>query len=514
MLFRRADYPPPGCPKTRQKFPHRLHFAISPHFSLLPYPVDPSMPSSPNLDDKLARKEEAARKFLFARIDYERARNVPYRAREFKLARMRELLDRIGNPHRPLPTLHVAGTKGKGSTAAMIGAVLTAAGFRTGVFSSPHLDRLEERLAIDGRPCSAAELVELIERLIPPVTAMDQAAAGDPLDDGPTYFEIVTAMALLHFARRRVQSAVLEVGLGGRLDSTNVCRPLVSAITSISLDHTKQLGNTLEAIAREKAGIIKPHVPVVSGVTDAGPRQVIRQICGQKGCRLVELGVDFDFAYHPPRKLETAPALGKVDFRWSSREGDYHLRGVPLALLGRHQAANAAVALAVLAELRRIGWTIPDEAVRVGLAELRWPARVELVARQPALVVDSAHNPASVDALIETLDESFSARRRLLVFATTYDKDVRGMLQRLVPAFDHLILTRYLSNPRAVPPEELAAVAAKISQRPSRVCRDPAEAWQLVCALAEPDDLICVTGSFFLAAEIRQLIRAASTSQS
>ena len=455
-------------------------------------------------------RQLAARQFLFGRIDYERARNVPYRTREFKLARMRELLQRIGNPHQPLPTLHIAGTKGKGSTAAMLGAVLTAAGYRTGVFSSPHLDRLEERLAVDGRPCSAAELVELIERLMPDVKAMDEAAAGDPLDDGPTYFEIVTAMALLHFARRQVQAAVLEVGLGGRLDSTNVCRPLVSAITSISFDHTRQLGSTLESIAREKAGIIKPGVPVVSGVTDAAPRQVIREICRQQGCRLAELGVDFDFVYCPPKGLESAPAMGSFDFHSSGPGRDAQLRHVALALLGRHQAANAAVALAVLDELRSIGWPIPDEAVRGGLARLEWPARVEIVQRQPVVVIDTAHNLASIDALIEVLDESFSVRRRLLVFATTHDKDARGMLQRLLPKFDHLVLTRYVSNPRAVPPEELAAMAAELSQRPCRVCQDPADAWQQVRALAGLDDLICISGSFFLAAEIRPRIRPAA----
>ncbi len=467
--------------------------------------------SSPPDRNSDRRRQQAAQEFLFGRIDYERARNVPYRAREFKLARMHELLDRIGNPHHLLPTVHIAGTKGKGSTAAMIAAALTAAGYRTGLFTSPHLDRLEERLAVDGRPCSAAELVELIERLIPAVKAMDEAVAGDPSEDGPTYFEIVTAMALLHFAQRQVEAAVLEVGLGGRLDSTNVCRPLVSAITSISLDHTRQLGHTLPSIAREKAGIIKPGVPVVSGVTDAGPRQVIREVCRVQACQLAELGVDFDFVYHPPKGLETAPALGKVDFHSSGAGGDRHRRGVKLALLGRHQAANAAVALALLEELRRIGWTIPEEAVRDGLAALTWPARVELVARRPAVVIDTAHNPASIDALIRVLDESFSVRRRLLVFATTYDKDMRGMLSRLLPGFDHVFLTRYLSNPRAVPPEELAAAAAEISQRPCRVCPSPAEAWTQVLALAGPDDLICVTGSFFLAAEIRQQILAPST---
>jgi dihydrofolate synthase/folylpolyglutamate synthase len=458
--------------------------------------------------DRAAARRQAALRFLAGRIDYERALSVPYRAQDFKLDRMYELMDRLGNPQQALQVVHVAGTKGKGSTTAMLGAILSAAGYRCGVFTSPHLYRIEERIAVDGQPCSSAELVELVDRVLPAVDTMDQAAARDPGESGPTYFEITTAMALLHFAHRKVQAAVLEVGLGGRLDSTNVCRPLVSVITSISLDHTRQLGNTLELIAWEKAGIVKPSVPVISGVVDPMPREVIRQVCRQQGCRLLELGTDFDFTYQPPRGLETTPALGRMDFRYRVLRCESGCEGLPLRLLGGHQAANAAVALAALAELRQAGWDIPEAAVRTGLAEVVWPARIELLARRPAVVVDAAHNAASVDALLRVLDESFSVRRRWLVFATTREKDVRGMLERLLQRFDGVILTRYLDNPRAVPPDELAAAAAELTGRQYRVCAAPAEAWEAVCSLAGPDDLICVTGSLFLAAEIRAEIIA------
>jgi len=466
--------------------------------------------SSPLSLDPHFDRQEAARRFLHGRIDYERARTVPYRTRTFKLDRMRELLDRLGNPQRALAAVHVAGTKGKGSTAAMIGAVLRASGYRTGVFTSPHFDRVEERLAIDGQPCTRAELVALVERLVPAVEAMDKAAgACSPPEDGPTYFEVITAMAMLHFTGRKVDLAVLEVGLGGRLDSTNVCRPLVSVITSISLDHTRQLGNTLESIAGEKAGIIKPGVPVVSGVTDSGPRQVIREACGRLGCRLMELGVDFDFDYRPPRRLDLAPTMGSIDFRQNHPGREPSCRGVSLSLPGRHQAANAAVALAALAEVRR-RLTSPEEAIRAGLRDLGWPCRVEVVARRPAVVIDSAHNVASIDALVRVLQESFSPRRRLLLFATTHEKDIRGMLSRLVGEFDQVLLTRYLNNPRAVPPEELGALVAELTGRQPHLCETPAQAWEQARAAAEPDDLICVTGSFFLAAEVRQLIRGRS----
>jgi dihydrofolate synthase/folylpolyglutamate synthase len=457
---------------------------------------------SANLDPD-SRMRESALRFLDARINYERIPSAPYRTQELKLERMRQLLARLDNPHDGLPCVHIAGTKGKGSTAAMTGGVLSASGYRTGVFTSPHLDRIEERLAIDGAPCSASELAELVREVAPAVEAMDRTA-----DTGPTYFEVVTAMAMVHFARRGVDVAVLEVGLGGRLDATNVCLPMVCAITSIGFDHTKQLGNTLRSIAREKAGIVKSGRPVVSGVVNPEPRDVIRRICKQRRSRLVELDVDFRFEYFPPRQLELAPAAGKMDFHCLAPNRQRSRQCLSLALLGRHQAANAAVTLAVLGELEQEGWKIPDSAIRSGSADTVWPARVEILARRPAIVLDSAHNPSSIEALVRVLDESFSARRRLLVFATTKGKDVASMLRRLLGCFDEVIFTQYLNNPRAVPASELAAMAAEMTGGQFRVCPRPAAAWDEVRSLATPDDLICVTGSFFIAAEMRQEIWA------
>jgi dihydrofolate synthase/folylpolyglutamate synthase len=388
----------------------------------------------------------------------------------------------------------------------MIGSILRAAGRHVGVFTSPHLHRIEERMAVDGDECSAAEFVDLVDTLAPMIEAMDRER--EPIDgqpDGPTYFEITTAMALLHFARRQTGAAVLEVGLGGRLDSTNVCRPEVSVITSISLDHMQQLGGTLELIAREKAGIVKPGVPLVSGVTAQAPRKVIREICRAQGSRLIELGTDFDVEYRPPRDLDRDDSFGEIDFRDHSGHGDYRLDNARLGLLGRHQAHNAAVALAAIGELRRQGWQIPDHAVRTGLAVARCPARVEILSRRPTIVVDAAHNAASVKALVTTLEESFSPRRKILVFATTQEKDVRGMVEIAFPYFDEILLTRYQHNPRAIPPHELAELAQRLTGRACRVCSRPEQAWQIARELAADDDLVCVTGSFYIAAEIRQL---------
>jgi dihydrofolate synthase/folylpolyglutamate synthase len=486
-----------------------------------------TMSDKPLNDSPVARKD-AAMQFLLGRIDYERMLSMPCGEEAFKLDRMRELLRRLGNPEEKLPIVHITGTKGKGSTAAMIASMLTAAGYRTGLFSSPHLDRVEERFTIDGHACSGEELADLVEQVRPAIEALDQAACPHDMSlpesktsesnipdahlpgsskHGPTYFEIITAMALLHFARQKAQAVILEVGLGGRLDSTNVCQPLLSIITSISFDHTKLLGNTLAAIAGEKAGIIKPGVPVISGVTNDEPREVIRRIAQNNGCRMIEQGIDFDFHYHPALHVEQAADCGRMDFEYGLRYGEKNtMDGIALALLGRHQAGNAAIALAAVEELRRIGWNISETAVREGLAKVVWPARVEVIARHPAVVLDGAHNAASVAALTEVLAESFDVRQRFLIFATTREKDLRGMLGHLLRRFDHVAFTQYLNNPRAVPPEELQALAKEISGKIHPVYADPADAWAAVQQSAASDDLICIAGSFFIAAEMRKIL--------
>ncbi len=447
--------------------------------------------------------------FLRSRIDYERTSSVPYGQRDFRLDRMRQLLARLGNPQQALKIVHVAGTKGKGSAAATIANILTAAGFRTGLYTSPHLDRVEERVMIDGQICPAEALADLIGRIQPVVAALDAEPTHDPqLSNRATYFEIITAAALLHFAERQVAAAVLEVGLGGRLDSTNVCQPLVSLITSISFDHTQQLGPTLAAIAGEKAGIIKHGVPVISGVTEREPGDVVARVAREHGCPLVQLGRDFDFTYRPPRHLEAAPQPARMDFHDRAIGRQTELIDLEMNLIGAHQAANAAVALATVCELRRQGWKIEEGAIRRGLSSVRWPARIEVVRREPTVVLDAAHNVASVEALVHVLEESFSARRRLLVFATTRDKDSRGMLCVLLPRFDEVILTRYWSNPRGVPTDELDLLCEELSPVPRHVCADPETAWNLARQIVGPDDLICITGSFFIAAEMRAAMQS------
>ena len=424
----------------------------------------------------------AAVEFLMSRIDYERSAPVSYGEREYKLDRMRELLRRLGNPQDALAIVHVAGTKGKGSCCAILSQILISAGLRTGVFSSPHLDRIEERMAVDGLPCPEDPFVDLVEELRPIVEQMDaEAVRAGNHEIGPTYFELTTALALLHFARSDVDLAILEVGMGGRLDSTNVCRSRCTVITSISLDHTRQLGDTLAKIAREKAGIIKQETPIISGVIDPEPREVIAQIAREMNAPLIQRGRDFDFEYNPPRQFEKGGPLGTllVRSRLKADRQSAVIEDEPLelGLLGRHQAANAAVALAVVEQLRGGGFEIPPQAVRQGLAEARCPARIEQVANQPTVIIDAAHNPASVAALVEVLEDSFSPGQRTLIFATTRDKDVRGMLELLLPRFDRVVLTRYKNNPRGVAIEQLLQIAAELGHTHCSVAEDPQSAW-------------------------------------
>ena len=467
----------------------------------MPAALPPSDSDLSHLSVGQARRD-AAVTWLFGRIDYERSTTVPYSERQLKLDRMRQLVTALGSPDRAMPIVHIAGTKGKGSTAAMLAAMLTAAGYRTGVFSSPHLEKIEERLAIDGQPVTGEQLADLVDQVGPVVEAFDQHSS----EAGLTFFDIITALALVHFANQKCEVVVLEVGLGGRLDSTNVCLPAVSVITSISLDHTKQLGCTLASIAGEKAGIVKRGVPVVSGVTQAEPREVIAEVAREHGCRLLQLGRDFDMEY-----------LGHHAFHYRPHEGS-PLAEVALGLSGQHQAANATVALAVVDELNRQGWQIDTQAQRQGLARVQLPGRIERIPatadstqlKRPAVVLDTAHNEASAHALAATLVEEFSGPRTLIV-ACSKDKDVEAIACALVPVFDLVIITRYLENPRAVALDDLAhqfqqACTRQRCETDLVTSPTPQSAWQQAIALTRPNGVICIAGSFYLAAELRPVV--------
>lgn len=451
---------------------------------------------------------ESALAFLMQHINYERVTATT--PTPFKLERMRRLLAELGNPQRAAPAVHIAGTKGKGSTAALIAQILEAAGIRAGLYTSPHLHALEERLVIDGQCCSPDRLAALARQV-------QRAAERLGSDAQPTFFELITAMAMLYFAQAEVELMVLEVGLGGRLDSTNACEPVVSLITSISLDHTRQLGATLEAIAAEKAGIIRPGVPVVVGRIAPGPNVVIAQRAAELRAPLLRLDDDF----HVAQAAATPDGPPRINYWSPGRKSrrDHLAVGLP----GGHQMLNAAVALAAVEVLQGCGWTISDDAVRTGLAAAHCPARVEILQRRPAIVVDAAHNVASAEALATTLRELFpEAARRKLILAISSEKDAAGIVAALAPHFQSLLVTRFTCNPRALPPQELQEVcerfrAAHPKESPAdiRAFAEPAAAWSAAHDGSRPDDLICIAGSFFLASDLRplalQAIQATST---
>lgn len=398
---------------------------------------------------------DEALRYWQGRINYELK---PARPQDLKLERMRELLRRLGDPQQAICTAHITGTKGKGSTAALLAAAARAAGRRTGLFTSPHLADVEERIQVDGQPITREQIARGLTALRPIVDELD-AASRSPV----TFFEIITAIAWWHFRESAVELAVMEVGLGGRFDSTNVCTPAVTAITSIGLDHMAQLGATLEEIAYQKAGIIKPGVPCVLGPVSDGPRRVIRAVADAEHAPLIETARPFDG---------------------------------PLGMLGDHQRWNAAVAAAAAETLN-----LPHDAIRTGLETTVWPARIEIIRREPALILDCAHNVPSVQALVAALREAFPlTRNKTCVFAVSTDKQFREMLTLLAGYFNRFVLTRY-DNPRCAPPEMLAGLVPP--GIPCSVAVPAARALADALEPARPADLVCITGSVFLAGELR-----------
>jgi dihydrofolate synthase/folylpolyglutamate synthase len=430
------------------------------------------------------------------RVDFEKR---PARRDELRLDCMRSLLTRLGNPQDRQRIIHVAGSKGKGSTSAMFEAVARSAGLRTGLFTSPHLCDVRERIQVNGQPIGPDQLATRLTEI---------RHIADSLPEPPTFFEIATALAFHHFSKLGVELAIIEVGLGGRFDSTNACRPILSVITSISHDHTAILGDKLSQIAFEKSGIIKPGIPMVSGVVQAEAAHVVRDICRDRKSPLIELDHDFAFEH----------IAGRVDANGitATAEMKFHVAGSQEApgsfifdvnLLGRHQAANASLVVAARPLLAAAGIDIRDDALRAGFATVRWPARMEVFPGSPLTVLDCAHNVASAHATVDTLNESFPKGRRTLVFASSNDKDVPGILRVLLPEFHTAVFCRYGNNPRAVPAEQLAELAHSICpDMPTRAVDNPLDA----CAIAfsTSPEIVVVTGSVFLAGEVRPTLLA------
>lgn len=427
-----------------------------------------------------------ALRYLYGLVDYEKRRIERYTPEEFRLERVVEFLALLGDPHTAYPKLHVAGTKGKGSVSAMLAAIGVAAGLKTGLYTSPHLHTYRERMQINGEPISRAEMAALLTELHPLIEAHPDL----------TIFEVTTALAFLYFARQNVDLAVIEVGLGGRLDATNVITPVVSIITSISLDHTYLLGDTLAAIAGEKAGIIKPGVPVIVAPQQPEAREVFEHIAAARNAplTLVERAWVCEAREHSPHRQRLS--LQRRDLP-DALEGDYEL-----PLIGVFQRENASVAVAAAAVARDHGMAqFTAEAVRQGLAQTVWPGRMEVLHREPLLIVDCAHNAYSAQMLVQSLEEWFPGKRWVLIFGASGDKDLSGMLKALLPISEHVIVTRSY-HPRAVTPYQLADLCADLGQG-AEIAINPQRALEQACDRKQTDLGILVTGSVFMVADIR-----------
>jgi dihydrofolate synthase / folylpolyglutamate synthase len=456
-----------------------------------------------------------AQAYLYRRFDFERTM-VAQAAIPFKLDRMRNLAARLGNPQQAFPAVHIAGTKGKGSTAAMTASILTAAEHKTGLFTSPHLENLRQRFQIDGKWCSELEFVKLVNQLVPVVQAMDIEANLSPNQDlKPTFFELTTVLAFLWFQQQQVVIAVIEVGLGGRLDSTNICHSIVTAITNISLDHTSLLGNTVELIAAEKAGIIKPKVPLVHGCI-AGPQVEIETRAQQADACITRTTQDIKYSIAAQSAQGTtlrdvSMKIGQTSKQWPLLE---------IGLPGQHQIDNALIVLGITGCLIEQGFKIDDQAVIEGLAHAECPGRLEYIAGQPAILLDVAHNPDSITKLTEYLQQHFAGQDWHLVFSCSQDKPATDILNILVDKFESITLTQFHNNPRTIDCDTLLEIArqsaAQISSSNTaalQVNSDPVSAIADIEQRADSTDLIVIAGSFYLIAECRkQLIEKSKSS--
>ena len=411
----------------------------------------------------------------------------------FGLEAISGILEELGNPHLRYDTAVVAGTNGKGSTCAMLASILQQAGYRTGLFTSPHLVRVNERICINGREVSDTEFATDFSAV---ATAVERLLQKNRLDKSPTFFEFLTATAFLHFARTEAQFAVLEVGMGGRLDSTNVTTPRVALITNIDFDHMEFLGTTLAAIAAEKAGIIKPHRPVISGVENGEAAAVIRLRANECEAELLELGI-------AAQATNLYANYGRYTFDLSlNRE---HFTGITCPLMGNFQVKNTVAAVAAAWRLRSIGYKIPRRSILDGVRAAAWPGRLERISRSPLVLLDGGHNPGAAREVATFIQEELTGRRLRLVYASMRDKAIGEICARLFPLAEEVYLTRP-DHPRAAMPDEILAA---LESRPTKVHVEfgPAEALERAVRASSPDDAVLVVGSLFLVGAIKKAQR-------
>ncbi|MCL1787161.1 MAG: bifunctional folylpolyglutamate synthase/dihydrofolate synthase [Defluviitaleaceae bacterium] len=403
-----------------------------------------------------------------------------WKGSQLGLSRMEKLMALLGNPQKKLKFVHIAGTNGKGSTAAMLASVLAQAGYKTGLYTSPVVHNFEERMQVNGVPVTPAELIAIADHFQKYV---------DMMDDPPTEFEVITAMSIYFFYRKQCDIVVLEVGMGGRLDATNVIdTPEVAVITSIGLDHMAELGNTPEKIAGEKAGIIKTGGVAVCHPQSSAVAGVIREKCKAESTAVTFVD-DGDI-------VAQGQSLDGQRFDYGS------LKGLEIPLLGKHQLHNAAVVIETVKALRGRGWHISDDALRCGLQKTQWPGRFEVMRRDPVFIVDSAHNPQGVQSTLDTLRVLFPSQKFVFLFGVLADKDYAAMLDILMP-FAACFITVTPSDPRGLPAAELNFCACNVPVTP---CETIAKGVQFAIETAEPKDVICALGSLSMVGQLRECL--------
>jgi dihydrofolate synthase / folylpolyglutamate synthase len=416
------------------------------------------------------------------------------RSMKFDVAAIRRVLDALGRPERAYPSAIVAGTNGKGSTCAMLAAILDRAGYRTGLYTSPHLVRVNERICVAGHEISDSEFASVFtETWQAGQEVADRESPVRPL----SFFELLTATAFLHFAREQVDFAVLEVGMGGRLDATNVTEPRVAVITNVDLDHEEFLGRTHAAIAREKAGIIKPGRPVISGCRHPAARQVIRDRANETGAELLELS-DFANITHLDRGADGC-------FTFDLALNGHSFPSLTSGLAGKFQVANAVAAAAAAWTLRQEGMVISDEAIRRGLGQVRWPGRLQVIHHEPLVLLDGAHNPAAAREVADFIREQFPKRKLRLVYGSMRDKSIEEIASLLFPLAEEVYLTK-TSVARAASPEEIIERAGRQAFR-AFTDPDPAAALERAVQASSESDVVLAAGSLYLVGAIEQARR-------
>jgi dihydrofolate synthase/folylpolyglutamate synthase len=399
----------------------------------------------------------------------------------FGLTQVERILDAIGNPHREIQAIHIGGTNGKGSTAAMVSSILQKEGYRVGLYTSPHLIRFTERIKVNGKEIEEADVAVLVESM---KKQIEVAGVAPPF----TFFDFTTAMALSYFNWKMVDLAILEVGLGGKFDSTNVVDPLISIITNIAKDHEAYLGKTILKIAGEKAGIIKKGRPLITAATQPQVLRLFSKICQEKESPFFRVGKEF-------RSVRGED--GDFDYEGHNRK----LWSIHLNLMGSHQVLNATTALGAMEVLEDLGYPVSTSAMIDGLREVDWPGRLELVSSSPRVVLDGAHNPAGALVLKESLEKEFQYHHLILLVGIMKDKDIHSMLHLLAPLADHIILTRPHTD-RATPPALLKKALDQNGEK-AEIAEDLKEAIERGLSLAQKEDLLCITGSLYTVGEAR-----------